>query len=921
MRGEFVALDLETTGLDIQLDSIIEIGAVRMKDGIIIGEYTTLVDPGFVIPVETTRITGIYQEDLRGAPSLAEVLPQIDAFIGDALVIAHNAAFDVNFMRRFHLLEKNQTLDTVELASILLPRFPRYNLGVMSKLLGIDLENAHRALDDARATALLYWKLWEQALTLPISIVQEICYAAEPFDWEGGSFFDAVLIAKQAENGVAAPVQIDSFDPLPADIQALRPAETQQPLNPEDVDQLLNQNGKLATVIEHYEQRPQQLMMAHAIVEAFNAGKHLMVEAGTGTGKSLAYLAPAMKWAALNNARVMISTNTINLQEQLLHKDVPLLQSILGEPIQATLMKGRDHYLCPRRLAAVRRRRPTNLDELRTLAKILIWLLESKTGDKGEINLRFGEHSAWNRMSAGDEGCTMHRCSTMMHGTCPFYKARKKAEAAQIVIVNHALLIADATSENRVLPDYQHVIVDEAHQLEDALTYGLSIRMDAAALLRRLNDLGGINSGILGDLLKNTRDRVPEKTLLRLEAFIQSIGEAIDVMNSQVRVFFGKVYELLQDIGAEHHTTRIDPKLRDHASFSNLRDAWNNLDEFFAALVDAMQHLTGALGRLEKYAIPEFDDHSNSAAAAARYLTDVRNTLNAFALQPDANTIYWINASQNPEAVSIQAAPLHVGPMMEQHIWQAKETAILTSATLQTHSNFNFIKERLYADTVETLSVGSPFDYKNSTLIFVPEDIPEPTRNGYQKAVERGIIELASALNGRVLVLFTSYTQLRETASNIAPRLALGNIVVYDQATGGNRETLLDSFKSTDKAVLLGTKSFWEGVDIPGEDLSGVIIVRLPFAVPSDPIFAARSDTYNNHFQDYAIPDAILRFRQGFGRLIRTRSDRGIVAIFDSRVINKSYGMSFLEALPDCTLKYGALSELAKAARNWLNLA
>lgn len=921
MRGELVALDLETTGLDIQLDSIIEIGAVRMKDGVVIAEYSTLVDPGFVIPVETTRITGIYQEDLRGAPSLPEVLPQIEAFIGDALVIAHNAAFDVSFMRRFNLLEKNQTLDTVELASILLPRSPRYSLGVMSKSLGIGLENAHRALDDARATALLYWKLWEQALTIPYSIVQEICYAAEPFDWEARIFFEAVLTAKQAEQGDESPIHIDSFDPLPFETQPLRSGETHHPLNPDDVDNLLNENSKLSQIIEHYEHRSQQLIMSRAIVDAFNKGKHLIVEAGTGTGKSLAYLAPAIKWATSNNHRIIISTNTINLQEQLLHKDVPLLQKALDEPVQVTLMKGRDHYLCPRRLAAIRRRRPTNLDELRTLAKILIWLLESKTGDKGEINLRYGEHFAWNRMSAGDEGCTIQRCSTMMKGTCPFYKARKQAEAAHIVIVNHALLIADATSENRVLPEYQYLIVDEAHQLEDALTYGLSVRIDAASLLRRVNDLGGVNTGILGDLLKNSRNRVPEKTVLRLEAFIQNIGEAVEVMNAQVRVFFAKAYELLQDIGADHHNTRIDAKLREHSSFSNLRDAWNNLDEFFAALVEAMQHLTEALSRLEKYEIPEFDDHFNSAAAAARYLADMRNMMNAFVLQPDANTIYWVNSAQTPDAVSLQAAPLHIGPMMEQHIWQTKETVILTSATLQTHSNFNFIKERLYADTIETLAVGSPFDYKNSTLLFVPEDIPEPTRNGYQKAVERGIIELAAGLGGRVLALFTSYNQLRETASNIAPRLALGNIVVYDQATGGNRETLLDSFKSTDKAVLLGTKSFWEGVDIPGEDLSAVIIVRLPFAVPSDPIFAARSDTYNNHFQDYAIPDAILRFRQGFGRLIRTRSDRGIVAIFDSRIINKSYGMSFLEALPDCTLKYGALSELAKAARDWLKLS
>jgi DNA polymerase-3 subunit epsilon/ATP-dependent DNA helicase DinG len=256
---------------------------------------------------------------------------------------------------------------------------------------------------------------------------------------------------------------------------------------------------------------------------------------------------------------------------------------------------------------------------------------------------------------------------------------------------------------------------------------------------------------------------------------------------------------------------------------------------------------------------------------------------------------------------------------MEDFIWHKKDAVILTSATLQTDNRFSFLRDRLYADNIQEVAVGSPFDYKQSTLVYIPDDIPMPQDAGYQRSVEKGLIELAAALDGRVLALFTSYAQLRETAANISPRLALGNIVVYDQATGGSRETLLDSFKSTEKAVLLGTRSFWEGVDIPGDDLVALVIVRLPFAVPNDPIFAARSATYGDAFQHYAVPDAILRFRQGFGRLIRTRSDRGIVTIFDSRVVNKSYGMKFLEALPDTTLQYGKLDDLAQAATNWLN--
>jgi DNA polymerase-3 subunit epsilon/ATP-dependent DNA helicase DinG len=351
---------------------------------------------------------------------------------------------------------------------------------------------------------------------------------------------------------------------------------------------------------------------------------------------------------------------------------------------------------------------------------------------------------------------------------------------------------------------------------------------------------------------------------------------------------------------------RIVDSVRHRDAFSHLQDRWLTLKEFFDVVSQAMQQLTDALARLEEFDLPDFSDLMNSTATAARYLRDVNVQLNSFIAEPDANMIYWINTPRDRFAgISIHAAPLHIGPLVENYLWNSKETIVVTSATLQTRSSFDYIRERLNASHVDTLEVGSPFNYRESTLLYIPTDIPEPNeRNPYQQAVERGIIELAAALNGRVLALFTSYAQLRQTAQAITPRLALGNIAVYDQSDG----------------VLLGTRSFWEGVDIPGQDLSALVIVRLPFAVPSDPVFAARSETYSNSFNDYAIPDAILRFRQGFGRLIRTSSDRGIVTVFDRRVVSKGYGMYFIEALPECHVEHGPLAGLAGSAKNWLGV-
>jgi len=922
MRGELVALDLETTGLDVEKDSIIEIGAVRIREGEVIEEYSTLVNPGFVIPAETTHITGIHQDDLRHAPLLTAVLPQVTEFVGNAPVIAHNVSFDIGFMRRFGTLKSNLPVDTYELASILLPRVPRYSLSSLAKLLDIDLENAHRALDDARATAILYWHLWEKMLNLPPAILLEITRAMHNFKWDTGEVFLAAYNeVKTPDDADDIQSVVDVFEPLEKGTKALKANDVLDTIMMSDVDAILDEGGELSKKLRNYEHRQEQVMMAQAIAETFNEGGNLMVEAGTGTGKSLAYLLPAVLWAAKNNQRIVISTNTINLQDQLINNDVPLLKNVMPQEFRAEVMKGRSNYLCPRRLASVRRRRPSNLDELKTLAKVLVWLQESQTGDRGEISLRSGEYFVWSRLSAEDEDCSLHRCQAQMEGTCPYFKARKKAEAAHLVISNHALLVSDAISENAVLPNYKYLIADEAHQLEDAVTNGLSMRIDQTGLLRRLSDLGGVNSGLLGDLLRSAKNSVPDKHAMRLEAFIQDIGETAKAMQAHIRKFYETIYQFIHDSRSDNnHRIRLDDKRRDHSAFQMIGRDWETLGEFFDVVIDAMGQLASAMNKLEKYEIPGFDDHQNAAAAASRNLNDIRDEINALVTQPDPNRVYWINNASSAEWLSLQSAPLHVGPLMEEYIWNAKSSVILTSATLRTAGSFEYMRGRLYAESAKELALGSPFDYKQSTLVYVPEDMPQPNERGYQSMVEKGIVELAAELNGRVLALFTSYSQLRETAANISPRLSLGNIAVYDQATGGSREALLDSFKSTEKAVLLGTRSFWEGVDIPGDDLVALVIVRLPFAVPNDPIFAARSNTYSNAFNEFAIPDAILRFRQGFGRLIRTKTDRGIVAIFDSRVIHKSYGMKFIESLPEATLEYGKLEELPAKASNWLNL-
>ena len=921
MHGELIAFDIEATGLDIATNEIIEIGIAKFKNGEVQEQFSTLVKPSIPIPTDITHLTGIHPEDVQNAPTLTDILPQLEAFFGGSPVIAHNSIFDVTFMQKYGLLHNNYAIDTYELSSILLPTAPRYNLNSLTTGLGIELENAHRALDDAIATAYLYWELWKKVTQLPPALLEEILTSAKGLEWDLSTVFQSAL-----EESLQTQPQTHT----PVSMPFTRPEETVQPLSisqtprtpvaHSEIDNILGHDGALADIIPNYEYREPQTTMAHAVTDALNDGNYVMIEAGTGTGKSLAYLIPSALWAERNSQHIVVSTQTINLQDQLLNHDMPLIKQVVNGDFHASVMKGRGNYLCPRRLETMRRRKPATLDEHRTLSKILVWLQSSDSGDKGELTLRAGEWMTWTRLSAQDEDCTTHRCATTMKGICPFYRARQNAEAAHIIIVNHALLIADAQIENRVLPEYYNLIVDEAHQLEDAITSGLSIRIDQHLILSRLTELGNTNSGIFGEFLASSRKHLPGKAVLKLETFIHNISEALDLMKTNIRNYFRTLHDFVLNLDKNvTYQLRLLNSHRDSGRFVNVQMAWKQLGEFFDVVTDAIFHLSEALARYKKYEMPNFDDYENGIYAHQQFLKTIHEQLDQFTQNPDTNAIYSISPGESADRLRIFIAPLHVGPMMEEYLTRQKESIVLTSATLRTQANFDHIKERLYADEYQSLSLQSPFNYKDSTLLYIPDDIPEPNRQGYQKMVERGIIELAAALNGRVMVLFTSYSQLRETSKAITPRLILGNINVYDQSFGTSRESLLESFKTTDKAVLMGTRSFWQGVDIPGDDLSAVVIVRLPFAVPSDPIFASRSEAYNNPFKQYAIPETILRFRQGFGRLIRSQTDRGVVAIFDSRILTKSYGNSFLESLPDCTVQFGSLENLPQTATAWID--
>ncbi len=928
-----VSIDLETTGLDSQKDAIIEIGAVRFNNHRIESEWSTLINPGRPIPPFITQLTGITNQMILQAPVLEDVLADFVDFVGDAPILGHNVNFDLSFLKQKRIVEYNDAIDTYEIASVILPTSERYNLRALTQSLGVPFPATHRALDDAHATRGVYLRLLEEAIEIPLNVLAEIVRQSEQFDWGAYLFFRQVLRDRRKEIVSAQEVHYAYHGPLfqnPPQRSAvpLQPLEQLLPLDLDEVTSILEPGGVLAKSFSEYEYRPQQVAMLHAVAEAVSEGRHLLVEAGTGTGKSMAYLIPAAIWAVQNNTRVVISTNTINLQDQLINKDIPDLRESLGLDLEATVVKGRSNYICPRRLESLRRRSPSTVDELRVLAKLLVWLGGTHTGDRAEINLNGPvEREVWGRLSADDEGCTSETCLKRTGGICPYYRVRLAAQSSHLLIVNHALLLADVATGNRVLPAYDTLIIDEAHHLEDAITDALSYKVTQRDIERLLRELGGPNAGAIGWMLAATQEVLIPTEFAGLNHLAQHATDLAFRLENLVRHFFTAIDQFLleqregRSIGAYAHQERILPSTRTQPAWINVELTWDEAQRTLQPLLEDLVKLIQGLGEIFSSLAEEDEELFATFSNIYRRFEEFNENLNALVFEPDSERIYWAEINPDGNRLALHAAPLHVGGMVQHHLWYEKSSVILTSATLTTAGEFDYLRNRLYAEDAYELALGSPFDFETSTLLYIPNDIPEPSdRNGHQRAIEMGLINLCKATGGRSLVLFTSYDQLKRTSRAIAPTLANQDIIVYEQGEGASAHSLLDSFRNTERAVLLGTRAFWEGVDVPGQALSVLVIVKLPFAVPSDPIVAARSETFEDPFYQYSVPEAILRFRQGFGRLIRTQGDRGVVAVFDKRVLTKQYGRAFLESLPTCTSRTGPISNLPRAAAQWLNL-
>jgi DNA polymerase-3 subunit epsilon/ATP-dependent DNA helicase DinG len=926
--NSIVAIDLETTGLSQDRDAVIEIGAVKFKGHRVEAEWTSVVNPGRHIPEFITGLTGISDVEVRNAPKFQEIRKDLEAFVGNAPVVGHNVRFDLGFLQKAGLFQYNEVIDTYELAAVLMPTASRYNLGALGKQLGILLPATHRALDDARVTMAALNKLFEIARELPLEVITEIVRLGEVLEWDANWAFQEILRSRAKEGIKAKKIKKESssrFDD--SKYPPLDNPEKPIPLNTDEVASILEYGGPFSQYFETFEQRPEQVGMIRAVTDALSYGSHLMVEAGTGVGKSFAYLVPSALFALQNNTRVIVSTNTINLQDQLVQRDLPNLSQALNLDFRFSLLKGRSNYLCPRRLENMRHFGPRNADEMRVLAKVMVWQLENQSGDRSELNLTGPtEREVWTRVSAEDDACTTETCIKRAGGSCPFHRAKSASQSAHVLVVNHALLLSDVATGSKVLPEYSHLIIDEGHHLESATTNALSFKLSQFDMDRMMKEVGGTNAGVLGRLLGETNETLRPADFGLLQQRVSRATDKAFRIEQMNREFFNVLAEFarLQREGQPQSNyawqSRVLPATRTLPFWDEVEMAWDATGETLRNLLAELGDIYKAAAELYADGHDNLEDVMGDISNVVRRLTEAEANITGMISKPIQGMVYWIEVQPNQNRLSLNAAPLSVASLVEKYLWHEKRSVVLTSATLTTHGEFQYIRNTLGADEADEMQLGSPYDYESAALLYIASDIPEPNQNGFQQILDRTIIATAKATGGRMLVLFTSYAALKKTSQAITGALARDEIYVYEQGDGASPNALLESFKATDRAVLLGTKSFWEGVDVPGDSLSVVFITKLPFDVPTDPLIAARSEIYEDSFNQYYLPEAILKFRQGFGRLIRTASDRGVVAILDKRVLTKQYGRLFLESLPPCTARQGPAANLAREAGKWLGM-
>ncbi|WP_202079967.1 ATP-dependent DNA helicase DinG [Caldalkalibacillus salinus] len=925
LQQKYVVIDFETTGNRVQEgDQVIQVGMVTIEEGRMTDQFSSFIRPTIPIPPFIKKLTGISYDDVQSAPTLEEVLPDILKRLDQAILVAHNVHFDLSVLQ--HILDANGYLkfeggiiDTVELSRILLPKQEGYKLSQLSTQLDMAHEAPHQADSDALATAQLFLSLCEKMWALPLVTVQRMVPLSQTLHSDIGSLLRHI----ESERLTRLNAQDDAYD-IHRQI-ALRPIADEQTLEEEPIPDLDATSFDLLVgpKVPGYRPREGQLRLYEDIYDCFREGKHGLFEAGTGTGKTLSYLGASILQAKKTDQKVIVSTHTIPLQEQIMHKELPVLQKALPFSFKATVMKGKHHYLCLNKFEqALLYPVEKNYDHDLTKMQLLVWLTETETGDVEELNLSSGGKDFWESVKSEGHNCFQKDCP--WYKRCFYYKARERAQQADLVITNHALLLTDQVY-GQGLPAYRYALIDEAHHFHHVATEQFGQRIAYANIHSIFQRLAAQEKKSLSDQLYDIFQLLLDGSTLSKQLddilfTLHELKEHIDYFFDQLQHFVSYKGKVTQD----HHQKVVRIQHQNEEG-----EAWVQILQQITQCVDILDKALQGHARMVNTLEKQDMTHQQKQIVRTWQSTteqlehDIRQVYAFFLEATPTEEVHWVQYDRhgNRYFLECHVRPLHVDQVLWELFFSKKQSVVLTSATLQVNQSFDYMIHQLglQHEVCDTAVIPSPFSYRDQVNLVVPNDIRKHVygeEKAFAQDLAQSLIEMASVSKGRMLVLFTSYRLLQLTHRLTKEPLQDLGIFLYAQGVdSGSRTKLTKNFQREQQAVLFGTYSFWEGIDIPGEDLSCLVIVKLPFTPPGSPYEEAKGEQLKadgySPFKDLALPQAVLRFKQGFGRLIRKETDEGVVVVFDRRLIETHYGRAFTRSLPDIDLKVVSKDSIA----------
>ncbi len=933
---EVIYVDIETTGFDPNHDAIIEIAAARAKGPEIVERFHTMVHPGQSVPLEITQLTGIDDAMLKGAPGPEAAAIRLAEFVGGRDIVAHNASFDREFLLRAGGTSRypGAWIDSLQLALIGLPRLRSHRLVDLASAFGAS-EPTHRATADVEALATIYRVALVALSDLPSGLLGRVAGLAPETDWAARPIISHIAAGAHATTHDLKEtrrhrVSADKADALfdADDVECVCPSA-------EDVMAEFSPEGIAGRMYSGFEPRGEQARMAQEVLGAFGERRHVAIEAGTGVGKSVAYLVPAARFALENGVSIGIATKTNSLMDQLVYAELPALCSALAAdsdseaeplgPLRYVSLKGYDHYPCLRKLerhaaglAGVREH------ELVSIAALLAWIEQSSWGDLDATNIH------WHRdvrasVTANVADCTHKRCRFYPH-LCYLHGVRKRAASAHIVVTNHALLFRDVVAEGGILPPVRHWIIDEAHSAESEARKQLTLdtsHVELRVALEALNKPGR------GGLLDNLRRRMSSHTdeyggqvLSQIDAMTSAVGAASN-LTSSLFDFVKDLEALVPASGYDTCDARITAEIRHTGAWATVEGVGSSLARKLEALLQAGR---GLVTLLEEGG-GEFTDGKADLAGLLSRINSQRDALTTVIEGSAEEYVYWLSLDRRRAVTSerLTASRLDVGEVLATDFFPRTHAVVFTSATIAAGDSFSHFARSVGLDRLGTvddegnecvqwtaLRLDSSYDFERQMSVFVPRGMAAPNEPGYVRDLEQLLEQVHLAMGGSCLTLFTNRRDMEALHRLLEPRLAAAGISLLVQGRGVSAKRLRDEFIADTHLSLFATKSFWEGFDAKGDTLRCVIVPRLPFGRPNDPLAEEREAREGRAaWNRYTLPEAIIELKQAAGRLIRSKTDTGCLVLADVRVIQKGYGQQFLASLPVKDIEIMPAAEVA----------